>query len=44
MCEAYGEKINSWADICKCLGFTYLPDFLPHISGGTGDLVLYDNN
>ena len=23
--------------------YGYVPDFLPHISGGTGDLVLYVN-
>lgn len=24
--------------------YGYVPDFMPHISGGTGDLVLYNNN
>jgi hypothetical protein len=33
---------SSWSDVAKYLG--YVPDFMPHISGGTGDLVLYDNN
>lgn len=37
-----GYRITSWEDIFEIIG--YVPDFLPHISGGTGDLVLYVND
>jgi metacaspase-1 len=40
--QHYGYYITSWSDIYARWG--YVPDFMPHISGGTGDLVLYDNN
>ena len=40
----YDETVHcsSWNDVLYYL--KHLPDFMPHISGGTGDLVLYDNN
>lgn len=39
----YGMHImvNTWAEFYYYAG--YVPDFLPHISGGAGDLVLYVN-
>lgn len=37
----YLKNIDYWTSSYKNNG--YVPDFLPHISGGTGDLVLYVN-
>jgi uncharacterized caspase-like protein len=38
----YTTNLDSWQSYYNSYG--YVPDFLPHISGGTGELVLYDNN
>ena len=37
----YSNNTDYWETFYNTYG--YVPDFLPHISGGTGDLVLYVN-
>lgn len=38
----YATDLGYWKQYYNYYG--YVPDFMPHISGGSGDLVLYNNN